>query len=66
MNVKNLYGRMYVPLDNDKPYKMAIIIKSFDSAFIVCIFKYLYNMIFKFTQKSSFENQWKPLFTITN
>ena len=39
---------------------MVIFVKYFDSNFIVCILDHLYNMMFKFTPTSSFDNQRKP------
>ena len=51
---------MYAPRSDDKSHETVIFVKYLDLTFIVRILNHLYNMIFKFTPKSSFENQRKP------
>ena len=53
---------MDVPRSDDQSREMVIFIKYFDSAFIVCILNHLYNIVFKYTPKSSFESPRKLLY----
>ena len=56
---------MYVSRSDEKSHETVIFVKYFDSTFIVGILNF-YNMIFKFTPKSSLERPRKPpLFRIT-
>ena len=50
---------MYVSRSDDKSHEMVIFVKYFESTFVVRIFIHLYNMIFKFMPKSSFESKKK-------